>query len=245
MNITAHNILESWVSAARGFIADDITAQDIIKHCYRLHYEFDCEFNFWFDCSTTFLLFCVFFVLFCFSQSPCLVMGPLIKKLWAELAVENHACKVDLEHIFELPCFRSFPEEWKHGWMRILSSVRVLWNWNVLPYSMKAEDLTLPDSLLLPVSALLLFWCILGSSNSTISPSLLCSYFILLFSGWLCPFHTCFVSVTYSWYTIEVFSHGFLSFTHSTQLEYFLVVCCVCAVAVILLKTTKRFVFFL
>lgn len=46
-----------------------------------------------------------------FSQSPCLVMGPWIKKLWAELTVENHACKVDLEHNFGLPCVRVFPEE--------------------------------------------------------------------------------------------------------------------------------------
>lgn len=130
--------------------------------------------------------------------------------------------------------------------------------------SMKAEDLTLPKFLASSsvCSSLFIYgWHIPGSSNSTAFPSLLCSYFILLFSGWLRPlphlFCLCHLlvvhnwsvfswfSVTYSWYTIEEFSHDFLSFTLSTHLEYFLVVCCICAVAVILLKTTKHFVFFL
>lgn len=44
-------------------------------------------------------LFCCSF----FSQSPCLVMGPRVKRLWAELTVENHLCKLDLEHSFRLP----------------------------------------------------------------------------------------------------------------------------------------------
>lgn len=98
--------------------------------------------------------------------------------------------------------------------------------------SMKTEDLTLPKFLAFSsVCSSLLY--IVGAflAPPTLQFFLHC-YAVTSFyfsQAGFAPFHTCFVSVTYSWYTIEVCSRGSLSLSRGTQLEYFLGLLCLCS----------------